>query len=219
MKNNNGLFIVFEGIDGTGKTTQVRLLKEYLEKNGFEVQTTHEPTKGFYGQKIRELAVNGRDCSVEEEFKLFLLDREEDVQKNVLPSLKLGKIVLMDRYYFSSMAYQGARGLDPQMIRRENEKIAPPPELMIIIEISIEESINRINNYRNEQLDAFEDINLLKISKKIFDELTEPYIVRLNGNKPIAKVQEEIVEVVMNKISNNLAQSCCNCNCGNHNQI
>lgn len=109
-----GLLIAFEGIDGTGKTTQIELLAEILRQRGLSVVATREPTDGQYGRKIRELYKNRKSVTPEEELALFLDDRREHVAQVIAPALASGKVVLTDRYYYSTAAYQGAAGHDPQ---------------------------------------------------------------------------------------------------------
>ena len=94
-----GLFIVFEGIDGTGKSTQVRLLTEKLKKLGYAVVATREPTDGPYGQKIRELFLDRNTVSQDEELELFMADRAQHVEQVIAPALSDGRIVISDRYY------------------------------------------------------------------------------------------------------------------------
>ena len=108
----SGLFIVLEGIDGTGKSTQTQRLATYFSALGWEVVLSREPTDGPWGKKLRESATTGR-LEPEQELEYFLLDRKEHVENLILPSLKDDKVVILDRYYFSTMAYQGCRGFDP----------------------------------------------------------------------------------------------------------
>ena len=97
-----GVLIAIEGIDGAGKTTQAELLRKHFEDEGYDVATFKEPTQSDSGLKIRELGKNGRVVPVETEFKLFLEDRRFDVKNNIRPALDAGKIVVVDRYYYSS---------------------------------------------------------------------------------------------------------------------
>src|SRR5207248_1337424 len=115
-----GFFVVIEGIDGCGKTTQAELLAKYCSENNLAHVLSKEPTKGKYGTSIRESAARGR-LSVEEEIDLLLKDRAEHVKNVINPALRAGKIVILDRYYFSMAAYQGAGGIDPDSILTENE--------------------------------------------------------------------------------------------------
>ena len=102
------MFIVFEGIDGTGKSTQVRLLAKALRELGQEVVTSKEPTDGPVGTRLRQSAEKGR-LSPQEELDLFHQDRRDHVQSLIAPALERGDTVIVDRYFFSTMAYQGAR--------------------------------------------------------------------------------------------------------------
>ncbi len=111
-----GCLVSIEGIDGAGKSTQIRLLDEWLRRSGIDAVILKEPTDGVYGRQIRQNAAAHKPVSPEEEMRLFMLDRREDVRHNILPALVAGKLVIMDRYYLSNIAYQGARGLDPAKI-------------------------------------------------------------------------------------------------------
>src|SRR5665647_3426147 len=106
----HGILIAVEGIDGAGKTTQSHMLTEKLNEEGYSAIFLHEPTNGQWGQKIKELAKNGRHgITPEEELDLFYKDRIEDVEKNINPNIKEKKIIVIDRYYYSNVTYQGAR--------------------------------------------------------------------------------------------------------------
>ena len=105
-----GRLIVFEGIDGSGKSTRIRALAPYLRACGIEVVTDCEPTHGPWGMKVREAALAGRRLSLDEEVACLLEDRREHVRDLIEPSLERGAWVLLDRYYLSMMAYQGASG-------------------------------------------------------------------------------------------------------------
>ena len=118
-----GKLIVFEGVDGTGKSTQIGLLKQYLEKLGKKVVTSFEPTRGEWGMRVRAAAASGQRLSVQEEVECLLRDRREHVERLILPALAEGQWALLDRYYPSMMAYQGATGEDVSEIRRRNEEL------------------------------------------------------------------------------------------------
>ena len=94
------MLIAVEGIDGSGKTTIVKFLEEELKRKGYNVATFKEPTDSEWGRRIRR-AFRDRSLKPEEELELFLRDREWNVKHNILPALKAGKIVIMDRYYLS----------------------------------------------------------------------------------------------------------------------
>jgi dTMP kinase len=180
LKLDRGYLIVFEGIDGTGKSTHCRLLGAYLESRGIPVQRLFEPTKGKWGMKIRNILKEGRgDVSPEEELSWFINDRREDVENNIKPSLANKEIVILDRYYFSTAAYQGALGLDPQDICRANEAFAPKPDIVFLFTTSPEQCLERIQKSRTEQ-SAFERLDYLEKVQRIFETFDDPIIRRIN---------------------------------------
>lgn len=181
-RRRQGCLVAVEGIDGAGKTTQCARLARALQERGWDVVGLREPTEGPYGRRIRELARSGREnVSVREEFELFLRDREENVRVNIRPALRRGAVVVLDRYYYSSIAYQGARGLDPDFIRRENEKIAPLADLVILLTIPVEWIGRRIEGARNQARDLFEKEDYLRRVKDLFDQMQDPQIVRIDA--------------------------------------
>ncbi len=188
-----GALIAIEGIDGAGKTTQSRRLAEALTADGYEVVRTHEPTDGPWGRRIRASGETGR-LSPQEEFEAFLEDRREHVRDLLIPSLDAGRVVLVDRYYFSSMAYQGARGLDPEEIRRANERIAPRPDLLVILEIQPAVGVARVNARGRGNL--FEREEDLKRSAAIFAAITDPAPVRVDALRPEAEITKEILRAL-----------------------
>jgi dTMP kinase len=164
-----GVLIAIEGIDGAGKTTQSKLLLGKLVKEGYSAVCFHEPTEGKWGLKIKDLAINGRHkTSPEEEMSFFYQDRVEDVEKNIYPALKDRKAVIMDRYYFSNVAYQSARGLNPDTIEERNERIAPKPNLLIILDLTPQAALKRIKEKRNGRPNHFERMKHLEKIREIF---------------------------------------------------
>jgi dTMP kinase len=106
-----GILLAVDGIDGAGKTTQVKLLADALRAAGENVLASKEPTDGQWGRRLRQSAQNGR-LSLEDELHAFIEDRKEHVATTILPALAAGSVVLLDRYFYSTIAYQGARGAD-----------------------------------------------------------------------------------------------------------
>lgn len=188
----NGRLIVFEGIDGTGKSTQIKLLGSYLQKRGHDVLITREPTDGTYGRRIRALFTDRLRVSREEELELFLADRREHVERELLPALAAGRIILCDRYFLSTVAYQGANGLPPSAVLEMNN-FAPDPDIALILEVSVATSLHRITTGRNEQLNDFEQADSLQRVKRIFDELDLPYIIRIDAEQALDAVHKAIV--------------------------
>ncbi|MBE0710800.1 MAG: dTMP kinase, partial [Candidatus Aminicenantes bacterium] len=123
-KLKKGLLVVLEGIDGSGKTTQARSLLRRLRYRGHKAAFFREPTRGRWGREIKRLAARADSLTPAEELELFVKDRRDNVAKNLVPALGAGKVVVLDRYYFSTIAYQGAKGIDMGKIRRMNEAFA-----------------------------------------------------------------------------------------------
>ncbi len=144
----NGFFITIEGIEGSGKTTQVKLLYERLTGSGYDVTCTKEPGSTEIGQKIREILLDPGNNRMEAraEILLYAADRAQDVTEIIEPALNKGKIVLSDRYIDSNIAYQGfGRRLDLDMVRKVNEWVIRGywPDLTIILDIEPEKGIAR----------------------------------------------------------------------------
>jgi dTMP kinase len=189
-----GKLIALEGLDGVGKTTQAGLLAHNLANQGLPVLLTREPTNGPHGQKIRTILVHGRQgLTPAAELELFLADRREHVQQIIGPALAEGKTVITDRYYFSSMAYQGALGLSPREIKQRHEDFAPPPDLVIILELPLDEVSRRLAQRGTGTSPSFEDIDYLAKVAAIFDSLVAPGLARVNGLGAEAEVQARIL--------------------------
>ncbi|MEN0065633.1 MAG: dTMP kinase [Myxococcota bacterium] len=168
IEPRNGRLFVLEGIDGTGKTTQVAALTAWLRGLGLVVQARREPTMGPHGRRLRESAKTGR-LSVEEELRLLELDRRAHVTDVIGPALVRGEVVVLDRYYFSTAAYQGARGADPAEIVRHHESFAPRPDLTLVLDLAPETSRQRIVG--RGEVDAFEGLEDLRRCRTIFQSL------------------------------------------------
>ena len=188
-----GILIIFEGIDGTGKSTQCGLLVKSLSKIQVPNIVLAEPTRGAWGMKIRRLLSDGRQgISPQEELSWFINDRKEDIETNIMPALKKHKVVLMDRYYFSTAAYQGALGLDPDQIRLENEKFAPIPDRVLIFLASPEKCLERIESSR-DQKSAFEKLDYLKNVQEIFKSFNGPNIRFIESVGSVSEVHEKVL--------------------------
>jgi dTMP kinase len=195
---SQGLFIVIEGIDGTGKSTQSKRLAEWFRSRGREVVLSREPTDGPWGKKLRESATTGR-LSAEEELECFLNDRREHVEMSIKPALAEGKVVILDRYYFSTMAYQGARGFDPGEIRLRNEAFAPQPDLLLILDLSVESAHGRIGA-RGDTANEFEQRDTLSRCREIFLSLRdEPFACVIDAEPSLNVVTADILSVVSAK--------------------
>ena len=192
---SEGLFIVIEGIDGTGKSTQAKRLAEWFQSEGREVVLSREPTDGPWGKKLRESASTGR-LAPDEELEYFLNDRRQHVEEVISPALAQGKVVILDRYYFSTMAYQGARGFDPLEIRRKNEAFAPVPHLLLLLDLDVDDALERIG-VRGDTANEFEKRGNLERCREIFLSLrNEPFVTVIPSEGTLDTVTDRILTTV-----------------------
>ncbi len=198
-----GLFITFEGADGCGKTTQLKLLAEDLMMRGYDVVITREPGAKGLGEKIREILLNyDGDVSDRCESFLFLADRAQHIDMIVNPAVETGKIVLCDRHTDSSVAYQGyGRGLPVERIKMLNELAVNGrhPDLTIVFDIDVETSMSRVGDEKDRLesagMEFFNRVRngYLEIAKQ------EPQRVKvLNAAKSIDEIQKDVKKLVEN---------------------
>ncbi len=187
--NAPGWLIIVEGIDGAGKSTLVRQFAEYCQARGLGCVTSGEPTRGQWGLKLRRSMTEGR-LTLEEELALFLKDRAEHVETLIRPALQRGDVVVLDRYYFSTAAYQGARGVDPESLLAENEKFAPQPDLVLLLDFDPAAGLDRIRA-RGDAPNSFEELAQLREVRRIFLSLRRPYIRVINAARTTDAVWED----------------------------
>jgi dTMP kinase len=189
-----GLLICVEGLDGCGKTTQTKFLVATLKRRGYDAVYTSEPSRGKIGRFIRRCCLHGekRGSGIVEAL-LFAADRFEHVQSEVIPALNEGKLVISDRYVYSSLAYQGATGLDLKWIERINEH-AIHPDLAIFIDVMPETVIQRLKPKRS----VMENLETQRKVREVYLEfVNKGELVRIDGNHSKEKVAEEILKVVL----------------------
>jgi dTMP kinase len=198
---NKGVFICIEGLDGSGKTTHAHRVVRNLKKNGFDAVYTTEPSTGDLGKFIRSSAVLEGKKRVPRvvEALLFALDRIEHLEKDVKPALEAGKIVISDRCVYSSLAYQGAAGLDLTWIEEIN-RMALPADLAIYIDVPPEVVVKRIRRKKSvmETLDTQR-----KVQSVYMKYVTNGQLVAVDGDKRKASVTESILAVIMDFLKKN----------------
>lgn len=191
-----GLFITFEGADGSGKTTQLNNIKSFLEQKGFDVVVTREPGALEIGQKIRNILLHHDGVVADRcEMFLFLADRAQHVETFIKPSIEEGKIVLCDRHTDSTIAYQGyGRGQDIKLLKELNVIAvnSVKPDLTLLFDVSTEVAQERVGSEKDRMESA--GIEFHKKVRNGYLELQkqEPNRIKLvNANNSIEKVFED----------------------------
>jgi dTMP kinase len=193
-KRPSGVFICIEGIDGSGKTTQAHRLVETLSRLGHNAVYTTEPSKGVYGEIVRKSILHG-DNRVPPivEATLFAVDRIDHVEKEIKPLLESGKIVVCDRYIYSSIAYQGAAGLDVEWIREINRH-AVKPHLAVYIDATPEVVIQRIRRRKS----VMETLQTQRKVRGFYLKMAEQeHLIKIAGDAKIEEVAKAIEDVVL----------------------
>ena len=192
MLGKKGAFICIEGLDGCGKTTQAKLLAKKLRKSHSAVYTA-EPSRGKIGTYIRSSYLYGeKRLSIVLEALLFAADRIEHVENEVLPALKGGRLVISDRYVYSSLAYQGAAGLSLDWIEKINEH-ALQPDLAVFIDVDPEAVVSRLKPKKS----VMEDLETQKKVRQIYLKFVEDgRLTRIDGDRSGSEVAEDVYAVV-----------------------
>ena len=199
-KQNRGMFICVEGLDGSGKTTQAKRLVRNLCRRGFDAVYTTEPTKGEVGRFIRRFVLNReKRVSVTLEALLFAADRVDHVETGIKPFLRQGKVVVCDRYVHSSLAYQGAAGLKLEWIEHINQ-FALKPNLSLLIDVPADVVVKRLKKKRT----VMETVQNLKKVREIYVNLAQQqHLTIIDGDKSINEVAKNILEIVLGLLEPN----------------
>lgn len=198
---NAGTLIILEGIDGSGKSTQAARLVTALRGKGHEVLATGEPTSdGHFGRRIRAMAASGERIEPREELRWFMEDRRAHVEELIRPALARGAVIVCDRYFLSTVAYQGARGLDWLKILAESEATFPLPDLALLVEVDPATGLERVAGRPGHSEPAFEDAGFLERVAEIFAALERPYLERIDGRASPAVVEAAIREAVSRRL-------------------
>lgn len=195
-----GLLVAIEGIDGAGKTTVARALESWLVGVGALVLASKEPTRGPWGMKMRESAASGR-LSPADERRFLLLDRKQHVEEVIAPALRQGGIVILDRYFPSMLAYQGAAGLDVGDLLIDND-FAPRPDVLLLLDLPPDTGIERIRA-RGDEPNHFESPESLALARGIFLSLPLDRRV-IDASQPIDHVVADAQLAVLAAITDKL---------------
>lgn len=195
--SRKGSFICIEGLDGCGKTTQTRLLVARLRRKGYDAVYTAEPSRGKIGRFIKKYCLHGtKRASGVIEALLFAADRYEHVENEIVPAMNQEKLVVSDRYVYSSLAYQGAAGLDLEWIKTINEH-AIRPDLAIFIDVDPAAVVRRLKPVKS----VMENLETQKRVREIYMEfLKNKELARIEGNKPVRDVADDILKIVLSNL-------------------
>lgn len=188
-----GLFIVLEGIDGSGKDTHLKFIAKELRGLGYTVVETAEPSDYRVGTFLKRYAKGNEDrLPAESEALLYASDRFDHVKNVITPALLRDQIVISARYYHSSMAYQGAVGVDLDWIREMN-RFALKPDLAVLLDILPEYSLHRLKRRRS----IYEDSDYLRRVRDIYIRLVnEGELVKVDADRPKRVVQGELLSMI-----------------------
>lgn len=202
-----GSLITFEGIDYSGKTTQAKKLVSHLRRKGYKVILLREPGGEKVSESIRQVLLSSKNIGMNPltELLLYIASRAQLVSKIILPALKQGKIVICDRFYDSSLAYQGyGRGLDKKMIEYLNKisTLGIKPDLTILVDIPIEIFVKRIrkNNKKKDRIEK-EKIDFYKKVRDGYLKIARREKKRfrvIDGSEEIVKVWEKVKTAIDN---------------------
>ena len=204
-----GYFISFEGIDGSGKSTQIQKLARFLETLGFDVIITREPGGSVGGEEIRNLLLQGNvdRWSAETEILLFTAARRDHLERIILPAIKDNKVVICDRFTDSTRMYQGMRGPNLRnLVDMLNKKIINcDPDLTIVIDIDPQISLKRAKS-RETVEERFEDfgVEMQLNMRNGFIELAKEFSNRIevvNGQQSVDDLAKDICSIVRAKLS------------------
>lgn len=196
----SGSLIIFEGLDGSGKSTQAKRLVAALRERGCDVVETREPTDGEYGRRIRAMASSGEKVSPETELEWFFADRREHVQRVIRPALAKGQLVVSDRYFLSTVAYQGARGLDSRKILEASEAEFPLPDLVLLLEIDVAAGLERVTARGAKRETVFEEETFLSKVAQEFARIERPYLARIDAARAPDAVFDDVRQTVREKL-------------------
>ncbi len=200
-----GLFVTFEGTEGSGKSTQIRALAEFLREQGYSVVLTREPGGTPIGDQVRRILLDHANDEMHPrtEVLLFLASRAQHVEELIRPALKAGKVVLCDRYADSTLAYQGyARGEDVSELRRLIDYATGGlwPDLTFWLDLPVDEGLARLE--RKNRLDS-EALTFHRRVREGYKRLAaaEPQRwVRIDGTLPRAEIQEQIRKILLARL-------------------
>ena len=192
---SRGVFVVLDGIDGCGKSLHSKLLRDGLQARGFNAVRTWEPSENSVGKFIQAMLMKEKTHPMVEAL-LFAADRYQHLQAEILPSLQSGKIIVCDRYLHSSLAYQGAQGVDANWIKTIND-FAMKPDLAFYLDVTPSVGLGRIRRKKTvlENMEIQE-----KVREKYLELVRTGELFLVDSNRPIEEVKDDLLKLVLQKL-------------------
>ncbi|MEM7180630.1 MAG: dTMP kinase [Spirochaetota bacterium] len=198
------LFIVIEGIDGSGKSSLVKNLVVHMQEQGRKAVSFCEPTKKASGMYIRRFLRGEFELSKKEQLAAFLQDRHVSVAENVLPALAAEKTVVLDRYYYSTAAYQASDEYPAQRILQTNlQENFPLPNYLFYLELPPEEAIRRISG-RNSEKERFEELSQLQRIAADYAKILPPWVEKLDARSTQEQLLTQLWRIVSGNVEKNV---------------
>lgn len=204
-QSRKGRLVTFEGIDGSGKTTQIERLASRLTTDGYPVRVFREPGGTSIGEAIRRILLNqsnGEMC-LETELLLFAAARAQLVREVILPEREAGQWIICDRFFDSTVAYQGyGRRLDQDMIRALNQLAVGPckPDITILLDLPVEQALRRLStrSHKRDRLDD-ESVSFMQRARDGYRQIAEKEpdrIVIIDASEPEEQIAEQIYRII-----------------------
>lgn len=197
-RTSRGAFICIEGLDGSGKTTQAKILVKNLRRKGFDAVYTTEPSVGKVGKLIRSFVLDRKErVPAALEALLFAADRVDHMENVIKPLLKQGRVVVCDRYVYSTLAYQGAAGLDLNWIELVN-RFALKPDLALLVDVPSDVVVQRLKRKKTVMETKRNQEKVREVYLKL---ATDKQLTLIDGDRPVRQVADDVLKAVLARLT------------------
>jgi dTMP kinase len=197
-RTSRGAFICIEGLDGSGKTTQAKILVKNLRRKGFDAIYTTEPSVGKVGKLIRSFVLDRKErVPAALEALLFAADRVDHMENVIKPLLKQGRVVVCDRYVYSTLAYQGAAGLDLNWIELVN-RFALKPDLALLVDVPSDVVVQRLKRKKTVMETKRNQEKVREVYLKL---ATDKQLTLIDGDRSVRQVADDVLKAVLARLA------------------
>jgi dTMP kinase len=197
-QTSRGAFICIEGLDGSGKTTQAKILVKNLRRKGFDAVYTTEPSVGKVGKLIRSFVLDRKErVPAALEALLFAADRVDHMENVIKPLLKQGRVVVCDRYVYSTLAYQGAAGLDLKWIELVN-RFALKPDLALLVDVPSDVVVQRLKRKKTVMETKRNQEKVREVYLKL---ATDKQLTLIDGDRHVRQVADDVLKAVLARLT------------------